>query len=138
MTFSRVWLLLLAASGWITVLVADTAPGAPLRVVTTIVFLLVCPGAAMIVLIRPLLGRRDHTGDAMESAALTLAISIGLGILVSEAYFLTGTFTMSRAMITLAGITSAAALGALVTTRRLRRAPVPRREVSRRRESQDW
>ncbi|MFI7443306.1 hypothetical protein [Nonomuraea indica] len=136
MTFSRVSLLLLAASGWLAVLVTQAAPGSALRVVTTIVFLLVCPGAAVIGLVRPLLGRRDHTGDAMESGALALAISIGLGMIVSELYFLTATFTMSRTLITLAALTSAAALGALVTTRRAHRVPVPR--VNRRREPQDW
>ncbi|WP_113701542.1 DUF1616 domain-containing protein [Nonomuraea lactucae] len=138
MTFSRVSLLLLAASGWLAVLVTETAAGAPLRVVVTMVFLLLCPGAAVIGLMRPLLGRRDHTGDAMESAALAFAISIGLGMIVSELYFLTATFTMSRALMTLAAFTTVAALGALVTTRRARRAPAPRREVNRRREPQDW
>ncbi|MFI6905848.1 hypothetical protein ACIBKY_31605 [Nonomuraea sp. NPDC050394] len=120
MTFSRVSLLLLGLSGWLAVLVGHLAAGSAVRVVVTIMFLVLCPGAAVLGLVRPLLGRRDHTGDAMESGALAFAISVGLGMLVSEAYFLTSTFTMDRALITLAAITSAAALAALVTTSRTR------------------
>lgn len=130
MTFSRVSLLLLGLSGWLAVLVGHLAAGSAVRVVVTILFLVLCPGAAVLGLVRPLLGRRDHTGDAMESGALAFAISVGLGMLVSEAYFLTSTFTMDRALITLAAITTAAALAALVTTSRTR---VSREGVIRRR-----
>ncbi|MFI6296400.1 hypothetical protein ACIBEJ_32745 [Nonomuraea sp. NPDC050790] len=133
MTFSRVSLVLLGLSGWVAVLVGHLAAGSAVRVVVTIVFLVLCPGAAVLGLVRPLLGRRDHTGDAMESAALAFAISVGLGMLVSEAYFLTGTFTMDRALITLAAATSAVSLLALITTSRAR-SPLPRRtDVLRRR-----
>ncbi|MFD9940599.1 hypothetical protein ACFWYW_16485 [Nonomuraea sp. NPDC059023] len=127
MTFSRVSLLLLGLSGWVAVLVGHLAAGSAVRVVVTILFLVLCPGAAVLGLVRPLLGRRDHTGDAMESGALAFAISVGLGMLVSEAYFLTSTFTMDRALITLAAITSAAALAALITTSRARREGIRRR-----------
>ncbi|MEV4889535.1 hypothetical protein AB0K48_09110 [Nonomuraea sp. NPDC055795] len=130
MTFSRVSLLLLGLSGWLAVLVGHLAAGSAVRVVVTILFLVLCPGAAVLGLVRPLLGRRDHTGDAMESGALAFAISVGLGMLVSEAYFLTSTFTMDRALITLAAITSAASLAALLTTSRTR---APREGVIRRR-----
>ncbi|MFI6387369.1 hypothetical protein [Nonomuraea sp. NPDC050540] len=130
MTFSRVSLLLLGLSGWLAVLVGHLAAGSAVRVVVTILFLVLCPGAAVLGLVRPLLGRRDHTGDAMESGALAFAISVGLGMLVSEAYFLTSTFTMDRALITLAAITSAASLAALITTSRTR---APHEGVLRRR-----
>src|SRR5690606_18066482 len=107
-------LLLLAASGWLTLWVTtEAAPGGPLRVIVSVLFLLVCPGASIMALVRPLLGRRDHSGDAMETVALTLAISIGLGMLVSELYFMTGTFEMESTLSVLAGITTTASLGAL-------------------------
>ncbi|MFI9558686.1 hypothetical protein [Nonomuraea endophytica] len=122
MTFSRVSLLLLGLSGWLAVLVGHLAAGSAVRVVVTILFLVLCPGAAVLGLVRPLLGRRDHTGDAMESGALAFAISVGLGMLVSEAYFLTSTFTLDRALITLAAITSLASLAAFITTSRTRAA----------------
>ncbi|MFI6498807.1 hypothetical protein [Nonomuraea typhae] len=135
MTFSRLSLLLLGLSGWVAVLATLLSPGSPICVAVNVVFLLLCPGAAVLGLVRPLLGRRDHTGDAMESAALAFAISIGMGMLVSEAYFLTATFTLERTLITLAAVTSAAALGAAITSARARRAPLGRREgVVRRRQ----
>ncbi|MEV4896085.1 helix-turn-helix domain-containing protein, partial [Nonomuraea sp. NPDC055795] len=37
---------------------------------------------------------------ATVDRVLAFAISVGLGMLVSEAYFLTSTFTMDRALIT--------------------------------------
>lgn len=115
-------LLLLAASGWLTLWVTtEAAPGGPLRVIVSVLFLLVCPGASIMALVRPLLGRRDHSGDAMETVALTLAISIGLGMLVSELYFMTGTFEMESTLSVLAGITTTASLGALGASMRRRR-----------------
>lgn len=121
MSGSRWPMPLLAASGWLTLLVTQTADPGPLRLIVSVVFLLTCPGAAVLALVRPLLGRRDHTGDAMESMALTLALSVALGIIVSEAFFLGGTFTMVRAVTALAALTSVAALGALLTARLARR-----------------
>src|SRR5690606_27795644 len=91
------------------------------RVIASVLFLLVCPGASIMALVRPLLGRRDHSGDAMETVALTLAISIGLGMLVSELYFMTGTFEMESTLSVLAGITTTASLGALGASMRRRR-----------------
>ncbi|GAA3156531.1 hypothetical protein GCM10010466_54250 [Planomonospora alba] len=120
-------LLLLATSGWLTLLVATQAPGgAPLRVTVTVVYLLTCPGAAVLALFRPLLAPRDHTGDAMESVALTVALSVALGILVGEAFFMTGTFTVYRALTVLATITSVAALGVPLTAYRARQAARPK------------
>ncbi|MFC4060507.1 hypothetical protein ACFOWE_19560 [Planomonospora corallina] len=122
MNTSRWPLLLLATSGWLTLLVATQATGAaPLRVTVTVVYLLTCPGAAVLAFFRPLLSPRDHTGDAMESLALTLALSVALGILVSEVFFMTGTFTVYRALTVLATITSLAALGVPLTAYRARR-----------------
>ncbi|MDF5757253.1 DUF1616 domain-containing protein [Spongiactinospora sp. TRM90649] len=108
-------LVLLATTGWLALAATGLAPESPVRVTATLLFLLLCPGAAVLALVRPLLGPRDHSGDAMESAALTFAISVALGMLVTAGYYMTGTFTMQRAVITLASITSAGALGALVT-----------------------
>ncbi|GGK52848.1 hypothetical protein HS048_30845 [Planomonospora sp. ID91781] len=114
-------LLLLASSGWLALLTTETPGGAPLRVTVTVVFLLTCPGAAVLALFRPLLAPRDHTGDAMESIALTVALSVALGILVSEAFFMTGAFTVYRVLTALATITSLAALGVPLTAYRARR-----------------
>ncbi|MFF5208967.1 hypothetical protein [Streptosporangium sp. NPDC000396] len=126
MNTSRWPTLLLAVSGWLALLATQAAGGGVLRVAVSLIFLLTCPGAAVLALVHPFLGPRDHTGDAMESMALTLAISVALGIIVSEAFFLSGTFTMPAAMATLAAITSAAALGSLLTARRARRGPAGR------------
>ncbi|MGV9776298.1 hypothetical protein [Streptosporangium sp. NPDC003464] len=109
-------LLLLAASGWLVLLVTEVPGAGPVRVAVSVVYLLTCPGAAVLALFRPLLGRRDHAGDALESMALTVALSVSTGVIVSEAFFLSGRFTMPAAVTALAGVTSAAALGALFTT----------------------
>ncbi|MFJ2031634.1 hypothetical protein [Streptosporangium sp. NPDC087985] len=127
MSRSRWPLLLLATTGWLTLLVTQVAGVGPLRVTVSVVFLLTCPGAAVLALARPLLGRRDHTGDAMESMALTLALSVSTGIIVSEAFFMSGTFTMRAAVTALAAVTSAASLGALLTGWLARRWPARRR-----------
>ncbi|WP_433243033.1 hypothetical protein ACQPYK_39135 [Streptosporangium sp. CA-135522] len=123
MSRSRWPLPLLAASGWLTPLVTQVANPGPLRIAVSVGFLLLCPGAAVLALVRPLLGRRDHAGDALESLALTLVLSVSIGVIVSEAFFLSGRFTMSAAVTALAAITSVAALGALFTVRRARREP---------------
>ncbi|GAA4234853.1 putative membrane protein [Streptosporangium album] len=137
MSKSRWPLLLLATSGWLTLLVTQVADTGPLRVTVSVVFLLTCPGAAVLALARPLLGRRDHTGDAMESMALTVAISVSVGIIVSEAFFMSGTFTMRAAVTVLAAITSAAALGALFTGWLARRRPAGRRAREEREEREE-
>ncbi|WP_326824813.1 hypothetical protein OHA77_30060 [Streptosporangium sp. NBC_01639] len=120
-------LLPLAVSGWLTLLVTQGVEAGPLRITVSVVFLLTCPGAALLALVRPLLDRRDHTGDAMESLALTVALSVSTGIIVSEAFFMSGTFTMRAAVTALAAVTSAAALGALFTGWLARRSPTGRR-----------
>ncbi|MFI0421486.1 hypothetical protein [Spongiactinospora sp. 9N601] len=118
-------LLLLAASGWLALLSTGQAAGSAPRVAVTVLFLLVCPGAAVLALARPLLGPRDHSGDAMESVALTVTVSVALGMLVTAGYYMTGAFTMPRAVMTLAGITTVAALGALVMPGRRRQGERP-------------
>ncbi|MGV9595286.1 hypothetical protein ACWDR1_01325 [Streptosporangium sandarakinum] len=120
---------LLALTGWLALLVTHVADPSFLRVTVTIVFMLTCPGAAVLALARPLFGRRDHAGDATESTALALALSVAIGMIVSEAFFMSGTFTTDRAMIALASITTVAALGALLTGRLARRS---RRDARRR------
>jgi uncharacterized membrane protein len=111
--------VLLALSGWVALLVTSTPAGSMPRVTVTLAFLLMCPGTALLALARPLLGPRQHSGDAMESVALAFALSIGTAMLVSTVYFMTGTFTLARAVTTLAVITSAAAIGALFVPRRV-------------------
>lgn len=101
--------LLLAASGWLA-LAATLLPAASAgRIAATVAFLVVAPGAAAVGAVRRR-ARAQARSDRLEDLVITVVVSLGLATLVSEALFLAHAFTLARAMIVLAGLTSAAAL----------------------------
>lgn len=104
-------IILLAVSGWIALAATALPAQSPLRVVVSVVFLLVCPGAAAVLLADALMaGRGVRPYGALASVVLAVAVSLALATLVSEAFTLTGTFTMARCVITLAALTTGLAL----------------------------
>ncbi|MFC1420355.1 glycoside hydrolase family 16 protein [Streptacidiphilus cavernicola] len=114
----------LALSGW-AALVATLLPAAePVRVLLVVVFLVLCPGAAAVRAgtpvsrpgARPGSDGRERESARLEAAVLTVALSLAIGALVAEAFFLSRSFTAARALATLAAVTTL-----LVLTRRLRR-----------------
>jgi hypothetical protein len=101
--------LLLAASGW-AALAATLLPAASAeRIVPTVAFLALAPGAAAVGAVRRL-ARARVRDDRLENLVVTVAVSLSLATLVSEGLLFAHGFTLSRAMIVLAGLTSAAAL----------------------------
>ena len=114
--------LILAASGWLALAATALPDGSPLRVTIAFAFMLVCPGAAVVRLAAAALerGRARRTIDPLEAGVLTVAVSLAIGALVGEAFFLSHSFTTTRAIVVLAAITSAAAL-----------CPIPRRRTTR-------
>ena len=100
--------VLLALSGWIA-LAATALPAASIeRIVPTMAFLLLAPGGAVVGL-----RRRRHGGepaDRLGDWTLTVVVSLGLAVLVSEAYYLGHAFGTVRALGTLAALTTLAAL----------------------------
>ena len=100
----------LAVSGWVALAATLLAPASPLRVAVAFAFLAVCPGAAAVRLGDAVLRRGGLRIDALEAFVLTIALSLAIGALVAETYFLTRTYTTTRALVTLAVFTSVAAL----------------------------
>ncbi|MFC9319339.1 hypothetical protein ACFTWR_33870 [Streptomyces nigra] len=101
----------LALSGWVALAVAATAPdGSVLRVFVTTAFLFLGPGAAAVRWTR-LASRSDASWPALlETCLLTLVLSACLTVVVTVALYLIGVFTMIRALIALAAVTSLLAL----------------------------
>jgi uncharacterized membrane protein len=112
--------LTLAASGWIALAATHLPDGTPLRVLIAFAFMLTCPGGALVQLGNTALTHHNRPVDRLEAGVLTVTLSLALGALVSEAFFITGTYTLTRTTITLAAITTLAAL-----------CPVPRRPPAR-------
>jgi uncharacterized membrane protein len=110
--------LTLAASGWAALAATLLPDGTPVRVLIAVAFMLTCPGGALVQLGHAALTRHNRPMDRLEAGVLTVTLSLALGALVSEAFFVTGTYTLTRATIALAAITTLAAL-----------CPVPRRPV---------
>lgn len=108
--------LILLVSGWLA-LAATLLPAASFeRIVPTVAFLVLAPGAALVGMQRRLgrwkRGRQTEPGerDRLESTVLAVVLSLSLATLVSEGFFIGHAFTLTRAMAALAGITSVAAL----------------------------
>lgn len=108
--------LTLAASGWAALAATHLPDGTPVRILIAVAFMLTCPGGALVHLGHNILTRHNRPMDRLEGAVLTVTLSLALGALVSEAFFITGTYTLTRTTVTLAAITTLAAL-----------CPVPRR-----------
>lgn len=101
----------LALSGWVAWAATLALPdeGVP-RLSIVCVFLLLCPGAAAVRWIGP--APRHHRGRpvVVESAFLAVVLSLCLSVLVLEPFYLSGSYTTTRVLITLAAMTSLLAL----------------------------
>jgi hypothetical protein len=102
----------LAASGWLALLATALPDASPVRVAAVTVFLLVCPGLAAQLALRPsgLLRRAGHPAAALEAALLTLVLGLALTTLVAVVLFLGGVFTATRSLLVLATLTAVLAL----------------------------
>lgn len=99
----------LALSGWAALAAVAFLPEAHvLRMIVTAAFLLVCPGAAAVRWARS--AWAGERAIILEAAVLALVVSMSLSVLVAEALFLSGTFTVRRALLVLAVVTSVLAL----------------------------
>ncbi|MET7983650.1 MULTISPECIES: hypothetical protein [unclassified Streptomyces] len=101
----------LALSGWVTLAVVTLLPDAlVLRAMVTTAFLLACPGLAATRWARSGGLRLTDRTAVLETGVLTLALSLSMAVLVTEPLFLSGTFTVTRALLALAAATSALTL----------------------------
>ena len=109
---SLVLSLLLAVSGWIAFgIVAAQAP-TPARAIAVFGFVLICPGAVLIRLLR--------LRDPLERAVLGLAIGLSLAVLTSEAAALGHPMRARLVLIVLASVCTAAALAEVARGRKAR------------------
>ncbi|MFE1548696.1 hypothetical protein [Streptomyces sp. NPDC058718] len=101
----------LAASGWLALLATALPAASPARVAAVTVFLLVCPGLAAVLALRPTApGRGMPRYAALEAPLLALTLGLALATLVAVGLFLGGAFTTTRALVALAAVTSVLAL----------------------------
>ncbi|MFJ8132457.1 hypothetical protein [Streptomyces hydrogenans] len=100
----------LAASGWLALLATALPDAAPPRVAAVTAFLLVCPGLAAVLAVRPAPARSAYRYALLETALLTLTLGLALATLVAVVLFLGGAFTAVRALCALAALTSVLAL----------------------------
>ncbi|MEV4788986.1 hypothetical protein AB0K53_26685 [Streptomyces tuirus] len=117
-----------AVSGWVALAATALPEGSPLRALTTAAFLLAGPGLAVTLLCmgEAFTGKPRPT-VVLAAVTLTGAASLALSALAAEALFLTGTFTSTRALLVLAVLCSAMALGS--AARHGKRVPLSRDEV---------
>ncbi|MEU6528922.1 hypothetical protein ABZ869_07000 [Streptomyces sp. NPDC046928] len=100
-----------ALSGWVALVATALPEASPLRVGTTVAFLLVCPGLAATLRGTGHGSRREDGRTAvLAQAVLAGAVSVSLSALVAEALFLVGLFSPVRALLVLAALTSAMVL----------------------------
>ncbi|MFJ5777107.1 hypothetical protein [Streptomyces sp. NPDC093094] len=101
----------LALSGWAALAVVVLLPDAlVLRIVVTTAFLLVCPGLAGSRWARPGPARVMDRTAVLERGVLALTVSMSAAVLVVGPLFLSGWFTVTRALLALAVVTSVLAL----------------------------
>jgi hypothetical protein len=114
----------LALSGWLALAATLALPDAGVtRLLIVCVFLLLCPGAAATRWARPTPWHDRGRPFVVETAFLSVALSLCLAVLAAEPFYLSGSFTTTRVIMTLAAMTSVLAL--LPT--RGRRRPAARR-----------
>ncbi|MGC5036236.1 hypothetical protein ACPXCS_01510 [Streptomyces sp. DT190] len=103
--------LALALSGWLALAATLALPdaGAP-RLLIVCVFLLLCPGAAATRWARPTPWHERGWPFVVETALLAVVLSLCLAVLAAEPYYLSGSFTTTRVIATLAAVTSVLAL----------------------------
>ncbi|MFL6111757.1 MAG: hypothetical protein ACJ786_10450 [Catenulispora sp.] len=107
----KVFTAVLAASGWLALAATGLPPASAGRIAVALAFLVICPGAAVMRLVAAT-GRGPDRYEPLLAAALTVAASLAVATLTSEAFFLTGTYTMTRCLCALAALTSVTAFAA--------------------------
>jgi hypothetical protein len=100
----------LALTGWITLAAIRLPDANPARVTIAALFLLACPGLALVRIPAAMRARCGRPLEPLETAVLAVALSLAAGALVSEAFYLTDSFSPARAGAVLAALTSIAAL----------------------------
>ncbi len=109
---SRVASLILALSGWIVLGIVTAQAPTPARTIAVFAFVLICPGAVLIRLLR--------LRDPLERVVLGLAIGLSLAALTSEVAAL-GHPTRARLVLAvLASVCTAAALAEVARGMRAR------------------
>ena len=115
----RISTLTLAASGWLALASTALPAISTLRVLLTLAFILLCPGIAILRIAAVTAPKHTDGYEPLLRATLAVAASLSLVTLVSEAFFLTGSFTMQRCVMALAALTTALALApGLIRARR--------------------
>jgi hypothetical protein len=107
----------LAVSGWLALAATRLPDASAGRIAVSLAFLLICPGAAMMRFV----GATRRGPDLYEpllTTALTVSASVAVATLTSEAFFLTGTYTMTRCLCAVAAVTSLSTLAAAYLDRR--------------------
>jgi uncharacterized membrane protein len=92
----------LAASGWVALALTALPLGSVVRAVAAFLFLLSCPGAALV--------RHWPVRDRLERAVLAVAVSMASAMLVAEALMVGRAWSAELALVGLAAVTSIAAL----------------------------
>ncbi|MGW1749023.1 hypothetical protein ACWCRD_26100 [Streptomyces sp. NPDC002092] len=101
----------LASSGWVALAAVVLLPeAAVLRVILATAFLLLCPGLTALRWSPPASARATDPAIFLETAVLAPVVSMSLSVLVAEVLFLSGVFTITRALLALAVLTSLLAL----------------------------
>ena len=109
---SRVLSLLLAVSGWIVLGIVMAQAPTPARTIAVFGFVLICPGAVLIRLLR--------LRDPLERVVLGLAIGLSLATLIGEAAALGQPVQARLVLVVLASVCTAAALAEVARGMRVR------------------
>lgn len=109
---SRVLSLLLAVSGWIVLGIVTAQAPTPARTIAVFGFVLICPGAVLIRLLR--------LRDPLERVVLGLAIGLSLATLISEVAALGHPVRAQLVLVVLASVCTVAALAEMVRGMRAR------------------
>jgi uncharacterized membrane protein len=92
----------LASSGWVVLAATALPSGSIVRAACALVFVLSCPGAALV--------RFWPDPDVLERTVLAVALSTAIAMLVAEGLVVMGAWSSWLAIVLLATITTAAAL----------------------------
>lgn len=109
---SRALSLLLAVSGWIVLGIVVAQAPTPARTIAVFGFVLICPGAVLIRLLR--------LRDPLERVVLGLAIGLSLATLISEVAALGHPVRAQLVLVVLASVCTVAALAEMVRGMRAR------------------
>ncbi|MFG2818185.1 family 16 glycosylhydrolase [Kitasatospora sp. NPDC048365] len=98
--------LLPAVVGWAALAATALPAGSAPRAAVTGAFLLTCPGTAALLAARPDWLRPGSRPEMFSAAALAVALSAALSVLTAQALFLGHAFTVRRAVLALAALTT--------------------------------